>query len=99
MDTTRYMDVVWKLIYSQCLTEEIATLAMTQCYGCKVDHPSQRQHSCLMFDDEANLYFYFRDAIKSLNDEQVLEKFHSHIEKVVPSSFIELYGKKYLSKN
>ena len=95
MEHIRYMDTEWEMVYAQCLAEEIATIAITECYGCKVHHLSQRQHSCLMHDDETNLYFYFHDAVKSLNDDKVYEKFKGRIQKAVPEDIISLYGKKF----
>ena len=39
---------VFQLFYAAILDEE----KLKRCNGCEIDHPSQRQHSCVMMDSE-----------------------------------------------
>ena len=49
-----------------CHAEEIASvinqLVVENCNGCIIDHPSQRQHPCLMMESDERLSMYFDDA-------------------------------------
>ena len=33
-------------IYTEAIASEIRRLCEENCFGCKIDHPSQRQHDC-----------------------------------------------------
>ena len=43
---------VFQLTYAAILDALIQEEKITRCNGCAVQHPSQRQHSCLMMDSE-----------------------------------------------
>ena len=47
----------------KCYAEEIAcaisVLVVENCNGCIIDHPSQRQHPCLMMENDEKLLLYF----------------------------------------
>ena len=46
---------------------------MTQnCYGCEVDHPSQLQHHCLMYDSEEHTYMYFDELMTVVDEDNIL---------------------------
>ena len=51
----------------KCYEEEIASvinqLVVEHCNGCIIDHPSQRQHPCLMMESDDRLSMYFDDAL------------------------------------
>lgn len=64
------------------------------CYGCEIDHPSQRQHSCLM-DDPSDLYPVYIDSI--LKEEVD----HRAVRKNVESDirvFVPIWGKDYIAE-
>lgn len=42
------------------------------CYGCEIDHPSQRQHSCLCADDDEIFLTHFDAAFDLLNKEKLV---------------------------
>ncbi|KAH3890218.1 hypothetical protein DPMN_014291 [Dreissena polymorpha] len=44
------------------------------CYGCQINHPSQREHDCLMICDgeEYQLEFYFEDMLKEVDENAIL---------------------------
>ena len=39
----------------------------SECYGCQVEHPSQRQHQCLMRDIEENVEQLFHIMMRQLD--------------------------------
>ena len=47
---------------------EIERLCEENCCGCKIDHPSQRQHDCLMLSAEEKWELYNKKAVALLND-------------------------------
>lgn len=44
-----------------------------QCNGCAIQHPSQRQHSCLMMENE-EAWMYYRDDVLEKIDLNVVQK-------------------------
>ena len=40
---------------------------LNRCHGCAIQHPSQRQHSCLMMDSE-DAWFYYHDEVREKID-------------------------------
>ena len=48
---------------TNCYAEDIASvlnqLVVENCNGCIIDHPSQRQHPCLMMESDERLSLYF----------------------------------------
>ena len=59
-------------IYTNALATEIERLCIEHCCGCKIDHPSQRQHDCLMMCDEERLEMYCKDAIGLVNEKRMI---------------------------
>ena len=63
----------------KCYAEEIAcaisVLVVENCNGCIIDHPSQRQHPCLMMENEERLLMYFDIACSRVSEASVMEKF------------------------
>ena len=56
-------------IFSQAVNQRVQELRKEKCCGCKVDHPSQRRHECLMMSEEESWINYGLEAI-----EHVIEK-------------------------
>ena len=64
---------VFQLTYATILDTLIQEEKVNRCNGCAIQHPSQRQHSCLMMDSE-DVWFYFRDdAVGKMNLNDVLK--------------------------
>ena len=63
----------------KCYAEEIAcaisVLVVENCNGCIIDHPSQRQHPCLMMENDEKLLLYFDIALSRVPEASVMEKF------------------------
>ena len=74
----------------KCYAEEIActisVLVVENCNGCIIDHPSQRQHPCLMMENEER--FFGRDPpvykLKDYDGEELKGTFYDkELQKVV----------------
>ena len=64
---------VFQLTYATILDALVQEEKVTRCNGCAIQHPSQRQHSCLIMDSE-DAWFYFRDeAVEKMNLNDVLK--------------------------
>ena len=50
-------------IYIHAIQNEVNKICEDNCYGCEVGHPSQRNHDCLMMDDEERWLLYTTDAV------------------------------------
>ena len=49
----------------------VADLSKLRCYGCEIDHPSQRQHDCLLPDDIL-IEQHFDEAVEKVNSTAVI---------------------------
>ena len=49
----------------------VADLSKLRCYGCEIDHPSQRQHDCLLPDDIL-IDMHFDEAVEKVNSTAVI---------------------------
>lgn len=59
---------------------QVGEMARKNCNGCRIDHPSQRQHACLMDTMEEMTWKYFDKVWDSLDFRAVLEKFKEKFE-------------------
>ena len=56
---------VFPLAAGSCIKE---LFIKEQSCGCKIDHPSQRQHDCLMLTDEERWNLYCEEAKANVNE-------------------------------
>ena len=72
----------------KCYAEEIASvikqLVVENCNGCIIDHPSQRQHPCLMMESDERLSMYFDDALSKISEARVMENFMNSLNDLKP---------------
>ena len=72
----------------KCYAEEIASvinqLVVENCNGCIIDHPSQRQHPCLMMESDERLSLYFDDALSKVSEASVMENFMNSLNDIKP---------------
>ena len=54
---------VFQLTYAAMFDTLIQEEKLNRCHGCAIQHPSQRQHSCLMMDSE-DAWFYYHDEVR-----------------------------------
>ena len=64
---------VFQLTYAACFDKLNQEEKVNRCHGCTIQHPSQRQHSCLMFDAE-DAWFYYHDVAREQIDLDVVMK-------------------------
>ena len=64
---------VFQLTYAAFFDKLVQEEKLNRCHGCTIQHPSQRQHSCLMFDTEDS-WFYYHDEAREQIDLAVVMK-------------------------
>ena len=73
----------------KCYAEEVAAIismmVLKNCEGCRVDHPSQRQHDCLMMEDDQKIWLYFDSALEKVLEAKVLETFMNSLRDLKPT--------------
>ena len=66
------MDSYFDFMYAKAMYECLPTIIKENCYGCEIDHPSQRQHHCLMYDQEESIYMYFEELLTAVKQDEIL---------------------------
>ena len=61
-------------IFSQVVDHRVQELQMEKCCWCKVDHPSQRRHDCIMMTEEEGWITYGLEAIEHVLQKGILWK-------------------------
>ena len=62
--------------YAIHLKRVIPSVARRLCYGCQVDHPSQKQHDvCLMMTEEERILHCLKAALLEIKEKKVLRLF------------------------
>jgi len=64
---------VFQLTYAAFFDKLVQEEKVSRCHGCTIQHPSQRQHSCLMLDTE-DAWFYYHDVAREQIDLAVVMK-------------------------
>ena len=72
----------------KCYAEEIVSvinqLVVENRNGCIIDHPSQRQHPCLMMESDERLSMYFDDALSKISEARIMENFMNSLGDIKP---------------
>ena len=72
----------------KCYAEEIVPvinqLVVENCNGCIIDHPSQRQHPCLMMESDERLFLYFDEALSKVSEACIMERFMNSLGDIRP---------------
>ena len=72
----------------KCYAEEIVPvinqLVVENCNGCILDHPSQRQHPCLMMESDERLSLYFDGALSKVSEACIMERFMNSLSDIRP---------------
>ena len=61
-------------IFSLVINHRVQELRKEKCRGCKVDHPSQRRHDCIMMTEEEGWVSYGLEAIDHVLQQEILWK-------------------------
>ena len=64
---------VFQLTYAAFFDKLVQEEKVNRCHGCAIQHPSQRQHSCLMMDTE-DAWCYYHDEAREQIDLAVVMK-------------------------
>ena len=64
---------MFQLTYAAMVDALVYEEKMSNCHGCVIQHPSQRQHSCLMIDGEDVWMYYHDDIIKKIDFSLILK--------------------------
>ena len=51
-------------IYAEAVAREVGKFTKERCCGCEYDHPSQRQHDCIMLSEQERWQSYGLEAIE-----------------------------------
>jgi hypothetical protein len=57
--------------FSDLVSEELGRLKMSKCYGCSIQHPSQKQHDCLAESTVQMIEELLDEAIECVHYEKV----------------------------
>ena len=72
----------------KCYTDEVASeickLVLQNCNGCRIDHPIQRQHDCLMMEAEEKIWVYFDFALDAVSEATIVEVFMNSFQDIKP---------------
>ena len=66
------MDSYFDFIFAKAMFECLPTIIRDNYYGCEIDHPSQLQHHCVMYDQEESIYMYFEELLTVVNQDEIL---------------------------
>ena len=61
-------------IFSQVVKHQVQVLQKKKCCGCKIDHPSQQRHDCIMLTKEEGWITYGLEAIGHVPEQEILWK-------------------------
>ena len=59
--------ILIETIYTEAVASEIRGMCEENCFGCKIDHSSQRKDDCLMLTIEGRWDLYCKDAVALIN--------------------------------
>ena len=79
------------VIFSQCIDLRAQQLRKEKCCGCEIDHPSQRQHDCLMMSDEEAWITYGLEAIEHVLQKEILQKQFTQPRQIMSSLLTNTY--------
>ena len=66
------MESYFDFLYAKALSEVLQTVVKEQCHGCEIDHPSQVQHSCVMYEEDDHVIMYFHDMLKKIDEQSII---------------------------
>ena len=75
--------------FAEHLSTEVYKLTQENCNGCKIDHPSQRQHDCLMMDNTTMTYNYLDEAMERIDQDKAMKNFIDLSNEHLPMNALE----------
>ena len=96
----RLLDEQFMFLFAKAVQNNIESVSRKLCRGCEVGHPSQIQHSCIMYDTEEKLITHFSDIVDSINSETIVQQWCEAIQKLpVPVEYAEMFKVKYICRD
>ena len=97
-----FMEEYMKAVYIDAIVNKVKELVTEKCYGCQVDHPSQRQHNlCIMADWKEQVETCFSEALQKLDKNDVIRQWETCFDllhpKVTPFEGVKWYCVDYHS--
>ena len=79
----RDADAVMRELYVRRVAILIARLSTSACYGCIVDHPSQRQHDVCLLQKETLVDRLFEEAVSSIQESDIVTDWRNILKLVI----------------
>lgn len=67
-------------LYARSILGVLDDVVKEHCYGCEIDHPSQTQHTCLMWTKAEHLDIYFDKAFEKVIYASIVSKMRKQVE-------------------
>lgn len=67
-------------LYARSILGVLDDVVKEHCYGCEIDHPSQTQHTCLMWTKAEHLDIYFDKAFEKVIYACIVSKMRKQVE-------------------
>jgi hypothetical protein len=96
------MNSYFDFVYAKALYECLGDVVKQECYGCEVDHPSQVQHSCIMYDTHEHIEMYFHKLMSTVSEDQIRLAWSDIVDslnicpELVALQKLKIYDKNYL---
>jgi hypothetical protein len=63
---------LWEGTYANAVAQEVERLCVESCNGCHVGHSSQRQHDCLVINEDERMQMYGLPANERVNGKHMV---------------------------
>ena len=75
--------------YVKVLREPLWEVIRNECYGCQIDHPSQKQHEvCLFMTYDEQVDCFLEEALKRVDENRLLGEWMAEIATMFPNQDI-----------
>jgi hypothetical protein len=65
-----------KILFAKHVVNILPQIIEEKCFGCQVNHPSQKHHDvCLMMDKDEKILTCIDEAMKRIKEEDIFEEF------------------------
>ena len=76
----RFLKHTLEFLYARTILELLNDVVKEHCYGCEVDHPSQVEHTCLMWTQIEHLDTYFNLTFDKIIYGDIVSKLRKEVE-------------------
>lgn len=84
--SVNFMLSVYNVKLAYKIKEDILNLAQKYCFGCEVGHPSQDNHTCILWTNFEQLESHFEEALINVNLKEVLDMWHHELNGIKKGS-------------